>query len=241
MQLVNAYVEHPKLGLGFRTFLVLADDGRQAHLLDTARLVAANVPAWRLRHRCTSVELKPRQLRERMLATAEQRRRLGREISEKAMSDALTRLGAAESRINRTLETEKMPEKREKDAAKKVARVRNKEIHDAMVEAKQARAMVERARAEEEIETKAKAKAKAKNENAPVAGSKTRLLFDLMRRPGGAANKELVEAVGYPIRTPFIGRNLANKHGLDLIRTVEENGGTRYALVERGESPDVEA
>ena len=74
-----------------------------------------------------------------------------------------------------------------------------------------------------------KAEAKAKKSRQ---GSKTEMILDLLKRPGGVSAKELMETTGWQAHSVrgFIAGTVSKKMGLTVVSTKAEDGARTYSV-----------
>jgi hypothetical protein len=81
----------------------------------------------------------------------------------------------------------------------------------------------------------AKGAKKAKGDKQPKGArpnSKTAIILDLLKRPGGATANELREATGWQPHSVrgFLSGTFGKKMGLAVISTKSEDGGRSYSI-----------
>ena len=73
---------------------------------------------------------------------------------------------------------------------------------------------------------------KAAKEKEVREGSKTETILDLLKRPGGATAKELIQATGWQPHSVrgFLSGTIRKKMGLDVTSTKSDGGERRYSI-----------
>jgi hypothetical protein len=108
-RMVRPYISDARVGDGYRTAFVLCERGDTARLYVPSRLAVVTVPRTSV-ERASPVAYRPRVVRANILAGVRLRRRHGRRFPRTATIEVLRMLGAVKGVIEKTVNTEPLPE-----------------------------------------------------------------------------------------------------------------------------------